>query len=259
MTIYQDQKDKLLAGIGCPNGSYLAGGAINSVFTGRKIADYDFYFRDRASFEYAVAQAFEDSFWCVHASDRSVTFSDNGTLHQYMFFEFFESADAIFDAFDFTICMGAYDALVGDFHLHEKFLTDCAERKLRFHAGTRFPLISALRVLKYQERGYSIAREEMLQLALACAGTEMKSWDDLEGQIGGIYGDRISVVRDGEFTVAKAIEAISKPGAIGDGSNKPEPPPHCGSPFALVNHIRKCAGLPELNDEEELWTLEAAA
>lgn len=257
MTQYQDQKIKLITGASCPKGSYLAGGAVNSVFTGRRIADYDFYFRDQASFELAIASAFENSFWCAHVSDRSVTFSDNGTIHQYMFFEFFDKADGVFDAFDFTVCMGAYDTDAKDFVLHEKFLTDCAERKLRFHPGTRFPLISALRVLKYQDRGYAISREDMLQLALACAGLGMGSWEDLEAQIGGIYGDRIRIVRDGEFTVAKAIEAISKPGAIGSGE-KPEPPAYCSSSFALLNHLRKGWGQPELKDEEEMWALEAA-
>lgn len=236
---YADQKSKLLSGVyfGAP-GIYLAGGALNSVFTDRKIADWDVYFNSEARFRESVEMAFEDGFWCTHASHRSVSFSDGGRSVQFMHFEFFDDAATIFDAFDFTVCMAAYDFGLGDFVLHDDFLTDCAARKLRFHGGTRFPIISALRVLKYQDRGYTIAREELLRLALACAAVDLRSWDDLEHQIGGIYGDRIKVVREGEFNAAKVISAIGTAVKIEDAQDRAhEDRDYLGSAEKVFEHI----------------------
>ncbi len=257
---YVEQKKKLLSGVGTYRGAFLAGGSVNSVFTGRKIADFDFYFKDQASFEFAVAMAYEEGNWCLHASDRSVTFSDNGTNLQFMHFEFFSDAAAVFDAFDFTICMGAYDMDAKAFVFHDQFLTDCAERKLRFHAGTRFPLISALRVLKYQERGYSLAREDMLRLALACSALEMCSWEDLERQIGGLYGDRTVVARDGEVDVFKVISAIGTEAqkkheeAVANDDREA----HYANAFTLLNYLRQAKGQPLIEDIEHVFALEAA-
>jgi len=236
MTIYTDQKSKLLAGFRPYEGCFLAGGAINSAFTDRPIADFDIYFRSEKDFRSAVENSFYEGMWCAQASHRSVTFSDGGTIIQLMHFEFFESADAVFDAFDFTICMGAWDADAKEFVLHRDFLTDCAARRLRFHPGTRFPLISALRVLKYQERGYTIDRANMLQVAMACAGLGLLTWEDLEHQIGGLYGDRIQVVRDGDFSVEKAIKAIAaNPEAIAPPAS--DLPPYLGSAETLLEHL----------------------
>lgn len=249
---YSIQQRTLVQGVGQYAGAYLAGGAVNSVFTGRLIEDYDFYFKSQEAFEKHVEHAFEDGYWCVHASDRSVTFSDNGSALQYMHFEYFDTPNKVFDAFDFTVCMGAFDFDAKSFALHPTFLTDCAERRLRFHAGTRFPIISALRVLKYQARGYTISREDMLNLVLACAALDLRSWDDLDHQIGGLYGDRMAVVREGDFDLHKAIASIA---ARRDEGKKPLEPkgvdraPHLSNADALINHLRELKGQPLRVDE----------
>ena len=234
---YVDQRAKIMDGLRQFDGCFLAGGAVNSAFTGRDIVDFDLYFKSEQTFRQAVEDAFDDGLWCAQASHRSVTFSDGGsTTLQFMHFEFFDSAAAVFDAFDFTICMGAWDTSAKEFVLHPDFLTDCAARRLRFHSGTRFPLISALRVLKYQERGYAIDRANMLQLAMACAALDLQSWEDLEHQIGGLYGDRIQITRDGEFSLERAIRAVAQnPQSV--SARMSEPPAYLGSAETLLEHL----------------------
>lgn len=207
---YEAEKKAVRAASGWHKGGFVAGGAITSVFTAQPINDADIYFKSRAAFEYAVFQAYEDGKWCVDASKRAVTFSDGGRIEQLMHFDFFPTAWDIFRAFDFTINMAALDLDSNEFVFHDDFLKHCSQRFLRFNKGTRYPLASATRVLKYQQRGYTIGKGDILKIALACRGVTLESWDDLKDQIGGAYGNK--VVLDGadqEFSLDAAIDALT--------------------------------------------------
>jgi hypothetical protein len=192
-------------------GAFAAGGAVTSVFTGKDINDVDVYFKSREAFEYAVAQAYEEGMWCVSATKRAVTFSDQGgTPIQFMHFDFFPTAQSIFDAFDFTVVMGAYDFDTSEFLFHEDFLKHNSQRFLRFHPGTRYPLASATRVLKYQDRGYTIGKGDILKIALAARKPKIETWEDLKDQIGGAYGEKVVLAGEGrEFSLDAAIEALT--------------------------------------------------
>lgn len=211
MTNYDNEAKLLLRAASPTPGAYAAGGAVTSVFTNQPINDVDVYFRSKDDFEYAVESAYEDGMWCVDSSKRAVTFSDNGgTPVQYMHFDFFPTADDIFKAFDFTVCMGAYDYDAKEFVFHPDFLKHNSQRFLRFNPGTRYPLASAVRTLKYQSRGYTLGKGDMLKIALACRGVRIETWDDLKDQIGGAYGEKVVLGNeDKEFTLAAAIDALT--------------------------------------------------
>jgi hypothetical protein len=206
---YEAEKKALTAGMSKFAGSYVAGGALTSVFTRQKINDYDLYFKSADAFRDAIETAYDHGLWCVDVSKRAVTFACGDTVYQLMHFGFFPEAADIFAAFDFTCCMAAYDVDADAMVLHEDFLTHCSQRFLRFNPGTRYPLASAVRVLKYQERGYSIGKGDLLRIALACRGVEISSWEDLKDQIGGAYGDKVMLAADGEFSNAAAIAALT--------------------------------------------------
>ncbi|WP_312405271.1 hypothetical protein [Rhizobium sp.] len=192
-------------------GSFVAGGAVTSVFTGKAINDVDIYFKSREAFEYAVADAYENGYWCVAATKRAVTFVDNGGAPiQFMHFDFFPTAQDIFAAFDFTVVMGALDFDTGEFVFHDDFLKHNSQRFLRFHPGTRFPLASATRVLKYQDRGYTIGKGDILKIALAGRKVKIDTWEELKDQIGGAYGEKVVLAgEDKEFSLDAAIGALS--------------------------------------------------
>lgn len=192
-----------------PAGAMIAGGALTSVFTGQPINDVDLYFRSRASFEQAIHDAYDDGLWCVAVSSRSVTFARGSSIIQMMHFDWFADAAAVFDCFDFTACMAAYDCETKDFVFHPDFWKHAAQRFLRFHGGTRYPFASLLRVLKYQQRGYTIGKSDLLRIALACHRTPLNSWDDLAEQVGGAYGEKVAIVAEGEFSQDAAIAALN--------------------------------------------------
>lgn len=191
--------------------AFVAGGALTSVFTAQPVNDADIYFKSRAAFEKAVFQSYEEGFWCVDASKRAVTFSDNGSyIYQLMHFDFFPTAESIFAAFDYTINMAALDLDSNEFIFHDDFLKHCSQRFLRFNRGTRYPLASLARVLKYQQRGYTIGKGDILKIALACRGVRLESWDDLKDQIGGAYGNKVVLESEGkEFSLDAAIGSLT--------------------------------------------------
>jgi hypothetical protein len=233
-------------------GAYCAGGAVTSVFTGKPINDVDVYFKSREAFEFAVCQAYEDGFWCVSVTKRAVTFKDGDRTLQYMHFDFFPTAADIFKAFDYTIVMGAYDYDTKEFTFHDDFLKHNSQRFLRFNAGTRFPLASATRVLKYQQRGYTIGKGDMLKIVMACRGVAIDSWEEFADQVGGAYGEKVLLQTDGKpFTIEAAIDSLT---VDADGkdtwvvkANNDNPPP---TAVGLLFDVAKLKG--EAFDESRL-------
>lgn len=189
-----------------PSGAFIAGGCLTSAFTGKDINDVDIYFKTKKDFIEAVGNAYDERFWCVAASDRAITFADGQNIIQLMHFDFFENAEAIFDAFDFTIVMAAYDIDAKDFVFHDDFLKHAAQRFLRFHSGTRYPYGSLMRVLKYQQRGYTIGKGDLLRIGLSLNKVELNSWEDLAKAIGGQYGEKALIETDKAFSMDAAIE-----------------------------------------------------
>lgn len=262
------------------DGAFIAGGAATSAFTNAKINDVDVYFKSRRAFETGVYQAYEGGLWCVAASKRAVTFASGDTIAQLMHFDFFPTAEAIFAAFDFTICMGALDLDAGPkskwegiqlvttgeehpesgFVLHPDFLKHNSQRFLKFNAGTRYPLASATRVLKYQQRGYTIGKGDMMKIALAVRGVRIESWEDLKDQIGGAYGDRVVLGNeDAPFTLEAAIEALTVEDAESEPWVQPANDNMPGSPEQLLQHIANLNGEPYVAPEldEDGWPLAA--
>lgn len=225
-----------------PEGAFIAGGALTSVFTGQPINDVDLYFKSRAAFDEAIAAAYDEGLWCVARSARAVTFAQGSSIVQLMHFDWFETASAVFDAFDFTACMAAYDIDAREFVFHDDFLKHAAQRFLRFHAGTRFPFASLLRVLKYQQRGYTIGKGDLLRIALSCHKTPLTSWADLCDQIGGAYGEKVAVQCEGEFSIDAAIAAVAAASDLITPASSEEQP---GSAEALIAAIFPTAKLAE--------------
>jgi len=211
MTAHAPELKKLLtAAVNfTPRNSFIAGGALTSVFTGQPINDVDIYFKTKEAFIDAVRSAYDSGLWCVAASDRAVTFAQGDDIVQLMLFDFFEDANEIFDAFDFTACMAAYDVDAESFVFHRDFFKHNAQRHLSFHSGTRYPFGSLLRTIKYRERGYKLGRGDLLRIALCCHGVKLESWDDLAAAVGGQYGERVQLETDKPFSVAAAIDLLS--------------------------------------------------
>ena len=198
-------------GLGHIKGAFLAGGAITSHFTKQPIRDYDLYFKNKAAFLECLADMYYSGAWCVAVTPRAITLIQNGsTVYQLMSFAWFETAQAIFDKFDFSCCMAAIDLETDEFFRDGRFFIDLAKRELRFNHHTEFPLGSAMRVAKYQKRGYHIEDSELLKVLIACSFKEISTWEDLKNQIGGQYGEAVVMDTSKDFNVENAVASLTE-------------------------------------------------
>src|SRR5690606_3144507 len=90
-------------------------------------------------------------------TQRSIMIGDKENIHQLMWFKYFNTAQDIFNSFDFTVCMGAFDFETEEFIFHPDFFKHNSQRYLKFNTGTDFPVMSLLRVDKYRQKGYDIS------------------------------------------------------------------------------------------------------
>jgi len=200
-------------------GCYIAGGSILSIATKSEINDYDVYPKNQQGFEDAIHSLCDNGCFVVNISDRAITFKSNTetnekgerTIIQVMTYDYFETPEKIFENFDFTVCMGAFDTDTKKYVFHDDFYPDIATNTLRFNHKTRYPLNSLLRVNKYRQKGFFISKPEYTKMALTIAKTGLpSSWEELEAQIGGSYGREIELARkDLDFTFENAIDVLS--------------------------------------------------
>lgn len=197
--------------------AFIAGGMITSLFTNKEINDVDIYFRDGKS-AYEFADYFLDSSSIVSSTNKALQYVDHNNeqlLVQLIHYKFYESADDIFESFDFTINMGAYDFEKEEFVLHKDFLKHNAQRILKLGGQTDYPLITATRLNKYEDRGYNVSKAEMFRIMLSCMNLNISSYDDLKEHLGGMYGEMYNKLVDEldeekEFDLTYIIDELGK-------------------------------------------------
>lgn len=199
-------------------GCYLAGGAILSVVTKKDISDYDIYPKSKKEMINIFYTLEDEGCFVVNVSDRAVTFKSNDVTNddgeraiiQVMTFDEFTSPEQIFDYFDFSVCMGAFDTDTEQYHFHSDFWQSVSSRTLYFNPNTKFPLNSAIRVGKYTAKGYFLPKTESIKMSLATIqGGMPNSWDELEAAIGGSYGRNVKLFADDkEYSYQAALEVL---------------------------------------------------
>jgi len=194
---------------------FIAGGAILSLVTKSEINDYDIYPKNFDGFKSAISFFKRNSFSIANISEKAITLTGwlDKTFYvvQVMLFDWSETVDTIFNNFDFTVCMAAYDFDNEKFIFHNEFYPDIASKTLRFNNNTKYPLASLMRVQKYNKKGFNIGRFEYAKIALALSKKGLpNSWAELESQLGGIYGKQIALeCKDIEYTYDNAITILS--------------------------------------------------
>lgn len=201
-------------------GAIIAGGAITSVFTNQEVNDLDIYFPNKESFSRFITSMLlkESGFQnFVHMTDRSILMTNHQEVKaQLIYYRFHGTAEDIFEDFDFSVNMGAYDFGRKCFVLHKDFLRHNAQRYFTINPFTAYPLISMLRVDKYQKKGYTTSKPQVLRLLLAITQLELDGWDDVVSQIGGMYGVNPEKLfdRSKEFSIDEVILQLDKVEAL---------------------------------------------
>lgn len=205
-------------------GCYVAGGAMTAIATGKhdQIEDYDIYFPSKEAAVSAIRYMKENNPHVAFVSDKSITYvMGDATKIQFVYYDFYPTADDIFKHFDFTVNMMAYDCRDDKLYTHEAFWMHNSQRFLSINTGTKFPIISQLRLDKYVKRGYKTSRNEMLKLALTIANLNITTWEQAKEQIGNTYGFTLADFKDcegTEFSITSLIERIE---STSDGEGMP--------------------------------------
>lgn len=194
----------------------VAGGTITSLFCNREINDIDVYFRSKKDIKDFILEVVRDGceMWIVARTKKSLSLKSGDKLIQLICFNVFDTAEDIFNTFDFTVCMGAYDFKSEEFVLHDDFLKHNSQRLLMFNNKTAYPIVSSLRVDKYKQKGYNISKTEYLRVILTCMDLNISNYDELKEQMGGMYGvdydDVIKPLEGEDFNLSTVIEKMSE-------------------------------------------------
>jgi hypothetical protein len=191
--MYEKQKyllDKRIQAAGLESWNdffFIAGGALTSAFSGRRINDLDLFFRNETDFialmEKIEAQGTLPSFRTTSALSYIIEGERVQLIRKY-----FGSPEYIIGKFDFTVCMAAYvPGGFADFQfvLGDNFLYDLAQKTLRYSPGA-YPISSLWRVQKFIKRDFRLPAMEAIKLALAINNLQIDSYEVLKDQLEGI-------------------------------------------------------------------------
>ncbi|AZV43612.1 hypothetical protein BAOM_3003 [Peribacillus asahii] len=235
----------------------IAGGTVTSLFNNKDINDIDVYFRDEDSLINFLSDVWSSSCWIVSNTNKATQFmykkKDKEVNVQLIHFKYFNAAEDIFDTFDYTVCMGAYDFTTEEFILHPDFLKHNSQRILKFNSETAFPIVSLLRVQKYEKKGYVISKPEFIRIILTCMNLNINTYEELKDQLGGMYGinyDKLfEDIEDEEFDLQYAIDKIANISLSEDYFVKPAPVEFGGIDDIIDNIIKTPFQYIKKNDE----------
>lgn len=192
---------------------WIAGGAILSLFTGNEVNDIDIFFRSKEDVFNAI-NSFSAHWYFTKWSATS-----NGILKkpvQFVYRNTFSSVEEIFKDFDFSVCCAAYDCATEEFVFGDTFFEDVAARTIHFNPHTDSAIMTIPRIVKYQERGYSFPKTELMKVGLSLANYNLQSWDDVANVLSGTYGSSFSNLAETmkekgvQFSFDEAISLINE-------------------------------------------------
>lgn len=218
----------------------VAGGAITSIFCNREVVDIDVYVRSEKDLVALVTRLYKDYYVLCHTS-KATLFINREPQVQVIHIGYFESAEDIFVNFDFTVCMGAYDFSIETFVLHPDFLLHNSQRIMEFNGDTKFPLMSALIVQKYKDKGYGISKAEFLKIIIACMDLQVTSYAQLKEHLGGMYGFNMDKLFDEtkEFSLKDAMAQLSNLYLSDDYYKEPTKLPFESVDYLIDNILKK--------------------
>jgi hypothetical protein len=107
--------------------------------------------------------------------------------------------------------MGGYDFKNKKFGLHETFFQDNLLKRLHYSNKSYYPIGALLRIDKYKKKGFDISKREMIKLSLHCTNHKIESIEQLEEEVGTMYGVNLKEhmpKTEKDFTFENMIEDL---------------------------------------------------
>lgn len=169
--------------------TFIAGGAITSIFSSTKINDYDIYFKYPMS-EIKIKEmlyeleGFNYNVKCKSDNAISLEHTATGTKLQLIVKEnCIGKPKDVIKMFDFTICKAYYDFETEELYLGEDFLRHLAEKRLVLSDNLIYPLSTLFRTKKYTKKGYVMSAVDYIKLGLSINNLKIESFKDLREHI----------------------------------------------------------------------------
>lgn len=207
----------------------LAGGTFTSLLSKQDINDFDIYFTHREGLAHVLSilyshykdvPSYKDyglSYFEVrfnHMTDKSLlALRDDEEDIQFILYRMFSGGiPQIFSEFDFTINMFAYDFYTGRMLAHKDAIKHLSQRVLVINEGTRYPLVSVLRTKKYESRGFTTSKAQMLNLLLSVSQKRYNSWEVVIDEVGSMYGIEADKLFDqtAPFSIAEVQKQLEE-------------------------------------------------
>lgn len=197
------------------DGIMLAGGAVTSLLMNKEINDLDIYCNSKQAFDNLCETLLKKNYEVIFISNKAVTFTTgicDELPVQVMHYRWFTSLNDIYGDFDFSACKLGYDFKEKKIDASIDSLISLASKHSEISLMTRYPLISLVRIDKYKEKGFEFRKSDILKLMLKVNTLEINSWDELEDQLGGFYGE-LELSEDDkkvEFSMGYAMANIDR-------------------------------------------------
>lgn len=164
----------------------LAGGALVSILTNRKVNDYDIYFKTNEDCRKACEE-FKKIYETSFLSPRAISFEDSYLQLIRHTDYIIEDPNVLIKGFDFRCCAIIYDFETEQLHMLKETYGDILSRTLTINnSNIKYPIVTLNRVRKYTDKGFTINGTELIKLALIINSIKMKNYADLKDQLQGI-------------------------------------------------------------------------
>jgi len=195
---------------------FVAGGALTSVFSNKKINDLDLFFYDKWKYDDLRSEMGEKDWKPVFESDSAVSYNINGVRFQ-LIKKVFGTPEEVIKNFDFSVCMCACTlAPEKKIIMDDNFLYHLAQRTLYFNINAKYPISSLWRVKKYLKKDFTFPAIEAIKISLAINNLNIKSYIDLKEQLEGIdtlfladLTDALLLKKDAVYDFREAIEYMN--------------------------------------------------
>jgi hypothetical protein len=158
-------------------GPWIAGGAVRRTIEGKKLeSDFDFFFANKEQEDQFAYDLVEMGAKLLKKNDKNSLYILSSSIPddtegegvylpemkiQLINFTYFETAEAVIDSFDFTLCQFAYDGNM--VYMSDFALWDVARKKLVPHKIS-YATSSLRRLMKYANQGFTVCGGALSQI-----------------------------------------------------------------------------------------------
>jgi len=143
---------------------------------------YDLLRKDRKD-KYSKYKILKDTF--TYVTGHSMSFDKYQVITR-----FTGSPDVIHSFFDFDHAKGVYMPFTGEVMFPASIIEAMYEKELKY-TGSKYPVASIFRMIKFLNRGFTISKIELLKILFQIMQMDFTNKDTLYDQLEGFYGDDI--------------------------------------------------------------------